>query len=831
MIREGSREFCRPRKVDPSTATIHGGRRGGDGACARKPSANPRGALKGRAKRHLPLRVSSFFAALLFGSLLFGSLVAVAQEGRWRIVSGTILSQRNELVAGVVVSARTSFGEQSTVSDPEGRFWLKVPNGPVTLVLEGKGIKRVVREISADEKADDLQIRVELFAPPIQESVVIVASVADPSIERRNDAIYREGLFLRDDQLFHTLDAGVSAGQHEGGGKSLEIRRFGFNLDHGGLFGGLKVLVDDVQQNQATQGHGQGYLGALKSVTPELIADVDILNGPFAAEYGDFSGLGVVHVRTKESLPDVLTARVQAGSFDSFRSFLAYSPKFARAFVAYEASRTNGPFLNPLRYHRDNVTGNYARELSERSSVSVKLNAGRNSFFSSGQIPLDLVFAGQLDRFGFIDPDNGGKVKAGTISAYYRRENARGDLFKVDGYVTRSLFDLWSNFTFFLLDPEYGDEIQQHDSRLQQGANLQYVRVDKMFGATGLLTLGGNFAAFQTNVGLYPSVDRNPVRALLPRSAPSEECCPSTSARARVMNAGGYVQQALDLFDGRLRLVVGARYDLFRFAVDDRIRPELSGSESAGRFQPKTAVTYAPFDDLPLTIHFNYGRGISSQDARGVVQYPNGPKVATTDFYQIGTSHNYKRFSATADLFLIDNSNQQVYVPDDGSTEFVGPSRAYGYEAKLSWRVLSHLAFNGGLTQVMNAFFRGTNPREYVDRAPHTVANAGFTLSAWRGFSGSLRYRHASNYRLDPLDASIRAAGLDIVDVYVNKRLRSGVDLNFAVDNLFNKRYYETQNLFVSRVRSADEPRARIHATPGYPRGVMVGLTFRLWEK
>ena len=57
------------------------------------------------------------------------------------------------------------------------------------------------------------------------------------------------------------LDGGINAGQHEGGGKSVEIRRFGFNLDHGGVNGGLKVLVDDVQQNQGTQGHGQGYLG------------------------------------------------------------------------------------------------------------------------------------------------------------------------------------------------------------------------------------------------------------------------------------------------------------------------------------------------------------------------------------------------------------------------------------------------------------------------------------------------------------------------------------------------------------------------------------------
>src|SRR5262249_56227584 len=100
-----------------------------------------------------------------------------------------------------------------------------------------------------------------------------------------------------------------------------------FNLDHGGVNGGLKVLVNDVQQNQATQGHGQGYLGALKSLTPELVDDVDILNGPFSAEYGDFSGLGVVHIRLKQTLQNLLTVRLQGGSFGAFRGFIGYIPK------------------------------------------------------------------------------------------------------------------------------------------------------------------------------------------------------------------------------------------------------------------------------------------------------------------------------------------------------------------------------------------------------------------------------------------------------------------------------------------------------------------------
>src|SRR5688572_25853551 len=166
----------------------------------------------------------------------------------------------------------------------------------------------------------------EVVIPPVYTSVVITAKPLEPTIDRRDSEIFTRTLFSRDDQLLETLNGGINAGQHEGGGKSLEIRRFGFNLDHGGVNGGLKILVDNVQQNQGTQGHGQGYLGTLKTLTPELVDDVNILNGPFSAEYGDFSGLGVVQIRLKESLPDVLTARVQGGSFGSRRTFFGYSP-------------------------------------------------------------------------------------------------------------------------------------------------------------------------------------------------------------------------------------------------------------------------------------------------------------------------------------------------------------------------------------------------------------------------------------------------------------------------------------------------------------------------
>jgi len=670
--------------------------------------------------------------------------------------------------------------------------------------------------------------------------VVIQDTTLNPTIDQRNDTVYKNTLFQRDDQLVETLDAGINAGQHEGGGKSLEIRRFGYNLDHGGVNGGLKILVDDVQQNQASQGHGQGYLGQLKSLSPELIDDVDILNGPFSTQYGDFSGLGVVHIGLKESFPEQLTLRWQGGNFNSKRIFVAYSPAFENAdsFFAYEGAYTDGPFVNPGRYRRDNFTGNYTRHFDEHRSLSFKLNVGRNDFFSSGQIPLDLVASGQLDRFGFIDPFDGGQIRTGIFSAYYRNEQVSGGTLKIDGFLGRSLFDLFSNFTFFLNDPVFGDEIQQHDSRLQEGFNLQYLRPHKLFGKQSVVTIGGNFQSNQIRLGLFPSRERNPNRLELNQTAGIDN--PNVlraTAHADVTNFAGYAQEAIDLLNGRLHLEAGLRWDYFRFNVASGVNQtptateSFAGVQSAARFQPKTSVAYTVSDQFPLTFYVNYGRGINSQDARGVVQQPDSPKIATTDFYQVSAAYNKRRFSVSTDYFLIDHSNEQVYIPDDGTFEFKGPSRTTGYEMKASAQVTRHLSINGGLTRVTNAFFRGTLPRVYVDSAPHLVANSGLTISGYKGFFAYLGYRHTSNYILDGENPTIRASGLDVIDVSLRQRIRHWIDFNFSIDNLADKHFFETQNFLESRVTPTAPIVGRIHGTPGYSRGLTIGMTFHLFEK
>lgn len=738
-------------------------------------------------------------------------------------ISGRITDPQDRAVSAATVRLTPSgtAASSETKTDDQGRYEFdRVVPGEYELTVRAPGFMAMRRQLSVTPgQVAGLDLKFSHLEAQ-NRSVVITAKAIEPSVDLRNAEVFNRTLFTRDDQALQQLNAGINAGQHEGGGKSLEIRRFGFNLDHGGVNGGLKVLVDDVQQNQGSQGHGQGYLGSLKALSPELIQDVTIINGPFSAEYGDFSGLGVVHIQQREALPEQFTVRLQGGNFNNGRGFLAYSPDVERtdAYIAYDGSYIDGPFKNPGRYRRDNVNGNYTKTLSPDQKLGFRIIFGRNDFYSSGQIPLDLVNKGLLDRFGYVDPTDGGRVRLGTFSSYYSKNFTNGDTLKVDGFIGRSLFDLYSNFTFFLNDPVHGDAIQQHDSRLQEGLNAQYIHPHKLGSVAAVFTSGANFHDNEINVGLYPRDGRMPTGV-------------TTRANAHVTNGAGYAQESVSFLDGRLIMGGGLRFDEFRYDVADKVFPEQSGIQSAGRWQGKGNVAFTPSRSVPLTLYANYGRGINSIDARGVVERPDQPRLATTDFYQFGTSSNIGRFSFSTDAFLIDHSNEQVYIPDDGSFEFKGPSRAYGYEAKTSVQITHHLSLNAGMTKMANAFFKGGDHRVYVDSAPHFVANTALTLAAWHGWSGSLRMRAINHYRLDGDDPSILASGHTVFDMGLAKQVRRGVELNLSLDNLTSRDYYETQNYLESRVAPDAPVLARIHATPAYPLTVVVGITFRLRGK
>ena len=293
--------------------------------------------------------------------------------------------------------------------------------------------------------------------------MLIEETALTPDIERRNASVYNNTLFGRDDQLIQTLNAGINAGQHEGGGKSLEIRRFGFNTDHGGVNGGVKILVDNIQQNQGTQGHGQGYLGNLKSLSPELVEDVSIINGPFSAAYGDF-GLGVVKI-IEGSLPDSTDYAMQAGSSTHTGIVPTAQRKEVNAFIDYELSQTDGPFQT-ASYRRENVRENSRANARNAvfgvSSISGAMIFTRRDRFRSTS------FCGRRSTLRFYRPGKRRKSQARSLAGFSGRKELRRD---PKATLYRAALSSTSNFRLFKRS-NYGDEINRHDSRPEGSSTI-----------------------------------------------------------------------------------------------------------------------------------------------------------------------------------------------------------------------------------------------------------------------------------------------------------------------------------------------------------------------
>lgn len=750
------------------------------------------------------------------------SLAAFGQESV--PVSGRVLDPLGASVSGATVEASDPVGRvvERTTANTEGAYQLQLKPGSYSFVIHSETFDPVATSIRLiDVPTDNLDLQFGKLQNAA-EVLDVTERIIEPTVERRDAELFTKTLFSRDDQIFQTLGAGLNFGQHAGGGKSLEIRRFGFNLDHGGAGGGLRFMRDGVFINDVSGGHAHGYVGSLKGLTPELVEGVNLINGPFDAQYGDFSALGVVTIDTRKTLQDDLFGRIQIGQFNTQRYVGAYSPEWGDngLLVAYEYSYTDGPFVRPLEYRRNNLTTVYTRRLNETDRFTIRAWGATNNSYAPGQLPVDEIEAGRLDRYGYIDPTEGNDEIAGTMVASWDRERANGTKWKANAVINRALFDLYSNFTFYLVHPDlpYGDGIVQHSSRLQQQGNLLYQRPHVFGGGSvfGTFTAGGNLVANQATLKLSERYARSPTTLL-------------TSAHVAVTNPGMYAQESLVLGNGKLRVDFGLRYDAYVMASDDKIDPLNSRSQTQGFWQPKAGVAYTPKLGFPVTFHVNYGRSNSSVDARSLLTLNIPTLAASTDFFQVGTSHNKGRFSAATSWFMIHRSNEFVYVSDSGLTELGGPTKSTGIEAKTSFNITRSISLNGSISKVFNSYYVDTDPREYVIRAPHFTAYSALTVSDWHGWSGSVRFRAINHYTLTPYN-EVTAPGHTVWDFSVVRPLNRWLELNFSMDNMFNKSYYETLAYYESRLQG-EEPKERIHATTGYPLTVIGGVTIRLFPK
>ena len=325
------------------------------------------------------------------------------------------------------------------------------------------GLLNITRALAHDPDAEVLEV------PEV--SVVGERPVAASSQQFIPDKEYLLQPQGRPAQVLRLIP-GMIVVEHSGGaGKADQYFLRGFDADHGT---DVAFFTDGMPINFRSHAHGQGY-AELNFIIPETIEGLDVYKGAYLPEFGDFDTAGAVNFRTRQVVKEGIV-QAAGGQFDTQRYILMFSPTKdkIRTLFAGEGYYTNGPFLNDNRYFRANLLGKVTTNFSSRDEFSLTATFQNAQWNASGEIPLRAVSDGTLDRFGAIDPSEGGKTLRTTARLNYHYDTPSGGQFFANAYAQYYKFDLYTNFTFFLNDPVNGDGIQQSDHRVMYGGDLGY---------------------------------------------------------------------------------------------------------------------------------------------------------------------------------------------------------------------------------------------------------------------------------------------------------------------------------------------------------------------
>lgn len=599
---------------------------------------------------------------------------------------------------------------------------------------------------------------------------------------------------------------GLYVVQHAGGGKANQYVLRGFDADHGT---DVAIHVDGVPANMVSHGHGQGYAD-LNWVIGELVQRVDVRKGPYAAQDGDFATAGSLSLRTYAHAP-TSSFTLQGGRFNTYRGLAILAPELGSTdtTVAFEAYGTDGPFEREENTVRYNAFGRLRWKTREGArALTATSYVGR--WNASGQIPLRAVRAGETDRFGYVDPYEGGASQRHSLYATYHAHGAPGETFDVTAYLVAYRFSLYSDFTFFSENPAQGDMIHQRDDRLMSGVSGQYQRVD---------TLGP--VAFTTHAGAALRDDRID-NGLEP--APQREWqAPSVDASVGETSLGAFADTST-AWTPWLRTVVGARVDAFSFDVNDRLEDRTttgtrsSGTRTRSRVSPKGSVILSPLSYVD--VFGNAGYGFHSNDARGValgvtpltraLGLETGARVRAGDLLDVSLA-----------LFQLDLASELVWVGDEGTTEARGPARRRGIEATARVTPLPWLYAEANTTLTNATYVDNPGNANAVALAPRRIVGATLGADHPVGVFGRLSLLHIGE-RPATEDRFLAAQGFTRLDAGAGYRTKR-YELALYGQNLLNTQWRESQFANVSRLENETTPAS----CPKSTRPLSEGATFK----
>ena len=604
--------------------------------------------------------------------------------------------------------------------------------------------------------------------------------------------------------------------QHSGGGKANQYFLRGFDADHGT---DLALSIDGVPINLVSHAHGQGFADT-NFIIPEVIERVEITKGPYFTNQGDFATAGAVNMVSRDDFEHSAAAFGISGSpghgAAGYRGLVIASPKFTdlpiKATFAAELGRQNGPFDNPEDWDKYKLFDKLTYAPTPASSLSLTEMSYGGNWHGSGQIPARAVAQGLVSRFGSIDPDEGGNSARHQLTLQYHLRPTEESELKAMVYLATYRFNLFSNFTLYLRDPDDGDEIEQIDRRVFYGTKVSYRVLRHAGPITFDTTVGGDVRSDDIHGELWDTVHRRQVTAV--RSNDVHETFLAAYFNEEITPAPW------------LRADVGGRADALSFAVDDRLMnmdpaAPASGADGAHQLSPKASLIVTPIDRprAQLDLYANYGQGFHSNDVRGVFASPAVTPLARARGEEIGArTRLFQRWDLAAALWQLDLASETVWNGDDGTTGASDPTTRKGVEIETRYEVTSWLAADLQLSFTRSRFTTdGEN-------------GGGLALAPKQTWAGGLAGRHALGPGLvrggirfygigdRPAtdDGALTAPGFTQLDMHLGYRHR-WFDVALDVENLLNGDFRAAQFATVSRLH--DEPAVGAPVPAGFSCG------------
>ena len=609
------------------------------------------------------------------------------------------------------------------------------------------------------------------------------------------------------------LIPGFLAVEHSGGaGKADQYFLRGFDADHGT---DVAFFTDGMPVNFRTHAHGQGYAD-LNFIIPETIEGLDVSKGAYLPEYGDFTTAGAVNFKTRQMVREGVV-QATGGQFDTQRALLMFSPTKdnVRTLFAAEGYYTNGPYEHDNRYFRGNLFGKMTTNLTSRDELSLTGTFQKSKWNASGEIPLRAVNDGTLDRFGAIDPSEGGNTLRSTARLNYHYDTTSGGQFFANAYGQYYRLDLFTNFTFFLTDPVNGDGIQQSDRRVMYGGDIGYKQRGEVLGLPSIGTIGFQTRVDDIHARLGTQTTRMPTGATTDSDILEASYAPFVKAEVQPTSW--------------IRLAGGLRAEAFTFDVRNRCAAcaeQPAGRRSSGIVLPKMNLILGPWAGTEFFA--NYGEGYHSNDARSAV-VPGSSPLARAKSYEVGVRSKPwgpEGVELIATLWRLDLKSELVFVGDEGTTEIRGASRREGVEVAARGQVLGPLYFNGSVTYTKAEFRNG----DAIPLAPEVTAYGALLLTWPEGFTSQLQ---ATYLGVRPLveDRSVKSPSwveFDLTERYQLpiKFSHGRLEAFFFIKNLLDTQWEQAIFSFESRLRNEAAPLNGIHFVPGNPRTFMGGVAW-----